>query len=108
LKAAESPEEELRLLYLDWCSTQVAKRFLELSHDEVWLRSYFAASHPSGAPVASGAASSSAVERIPEYLELVRKTALLLAEELNLPSFSEWKESYRKDPAAFRDEMLGR
>jgi hypothetical protein len=108
LKAAAFSEEELRLLYLDWCSTRVAKRFLELSHDEVWLRSHIATTQEGGegAPAEAGA-SELALERIPGYLELVRKTALVLARELELPSFAEWREEYRRDPAGFRPEILG-
>ena len=108
--ASGSSDDNLRLLYLDWCSAQVARRFLELSLDEVWLRSHFAAS----LPVASGEARIverppvTAVDRIPGYLELVRKTALLLAQEMDLPSFPEWKIQYQNDPDAFEAEILNR
>jgi hypothetical protein len=108
--ASGSSDDNLRLLYLDWCSAQVARRFLELSLDEVWLRSHFAASLPSGSgdprPIERG--SVTAVERIPGYLELVRKTALILAQEMDLPSFPEWKTQYLKDPDTFNVEILGR
>jgi hypothetical protein len=102
-------EEDLRLRYLDWCSTQVAKRFLELSHDEVWLRSHFAASLPARPETEASLSRGSpsiAVERIPGYLDLVRKTALLLARELDLPPFDDWKRSYLEDPDAFQKDML--
>ena len=107
-------DDSLRLLYLDWCSAQVARRFLELSLDEVWLRSHSAI--PPGIPsgrssaeaVASEVGSSLvAVERIPGYLEIVRRTALSLAEELNLPSFPEWKEEYLRSPERFEREIVG-
>ena len=78
--ASERTEEDLRGLYLDWCSTQVARRFLELSGDEIWLRSHSTSPPPS--PPAPASASLSAVSRIPDYLDIVRKTALALAEEL--------------------------
>lgn len=106
--APDSSEEQLRLLYLDWCSTQVAKRFLELSLDEVWLRSDFAAS----ALAASGDAPppdpplSLAVDRIPGYLDLVRRTALLLAQELELPEYMAWKRSYLEDPNRYSNDFL--
>lgn len=106
--ASGSSDDSLRLLYLDWCSTQVARRFLELSLDEVWLRSHSAipsAITPSGAPAEGG--SFIAVERIPGYLEVVRRTALSLAEELNLPSFAEWKEQYLRSPERFQREIVG-
>jgi hypothetical protein len=107
--AQDSSEDDLRLRYLDWCSTQVARRFLELSHDEVWLRSHFAASlppRPEAESSQSRGSPATAVERIPGYLDLVRKTALLLARELNLPAYDEWKDAYLEDPAAFSKDIL--
>jgi hypothetical protein len=102
-------EENLRLLYLDWCSTQVAKRFLELSHDEVWLRSNLAAARPldPSEPLPLQRGSVGPVDRIPGYLDLVRKTALHLAEEMHLPTFSEWKEVYMRDPEGVGRELMG-
>lgn len=102
--ASELSAEDLRGLYLDWCSTQVARRFLELSGDEVWLRSHSAVSQ-SPAP-SSPSPSQSAVSRIPDYLEIVRQTALSLAEDLSLPPFPEWRERYLADPAEFRPDIL--
>ena len=102
--ASELSEEDLRGLYLDWCSTQVARRFLELSGDEIWLRSHSAApATPSAVPPSP---SVGAVSRIPDYLEVVRKTALSLADDLALPSFPEWKERYLADPGQFRPDIL--
>ena len=102
--ASELSEEDLRGLYLDWCSTQVARRFLELSGDEVWLRSHSAApATPSASPPSP---SVGAVSRIPDYLEVVRKTALSLADDLNLPSFPDWKVRYLADPSEFRRDIL--
>jgi hypothetical protein len=103
-------EENLRLLYLDWCSTQVAKRFLELSHDEVWLRSHLASVRPEepAEPLAPQRDDPvGPVDRIPGYLDLVRKTALLLAEEMHLPTFVEWKDVYLRDPEGVGRELLG-
>ncbi|MDR0787371.1 MAG: hypothetical protein LBG44_05840 [Gemmatimonadota bacterium] len=82
------PENELRVLYLEWCSAQVARRFLELTHDEVWERS-------------RSAAQSDGEGGVPGYLELVRRTTLLLAREMNLPGFEQWKTGYTADPDAF-------
>ena len=104
--ASEPTEDELRRLYLDWCSTQVARRFLELSGDEIWLLSNQAVSQPAEAD--SPPPSLGALERIPDYLELVRKTALVLARELNLPGFSDWRERYLDDPAYFASDILRR
>jgi len=103
-------EESLRLLYLDWCSAQVARRFLELSVDEVWQRFDFAASREksgSGVSRISPPEGSAAIDRIPDYLDLVRKTAILLAEELDLPSFPVWREAYLLDSSPLKREVLG-
>lgn len=103
------PDEELRRRYLDWCSTQVARRFLELSLDDVWLRSNLAASLPSSdqTPTASNpAAFALAAEIIPGYLDLVRRTTLLLAEEMGLPDFEKWSREYAENPEKFEDDIL--
>ena len=107
--ASDASDDSLRLLYLDWCSTQVARRFLELTLDEVWLRSHFAASLPFASADAPSAERGSllAVERIPGYLDLVRKTALILAQEMNLPSFPDWKSAYLEDPKSYHTEIMG-
>jgi hypothetical protein len=107
---SEPSEETLRLLYLDWCSTQVARRFLELSLDEVWRRSHFAASLPTASAEGrhGDRGSADAVDRIPGYLDLVRRTALLLAQEMNLPPFPDWKQRYLADPSAFEGDLLGK
>lgn len=101
-------ETELELLYLDWCSTQVARRFLELSLDEVWLRSSLAEGVP--AEPLQGLSPDlppSVRDRIPGYLDLVRRTAVQLADEMQLPSYSEWKAIYAENPSAFQIERLG-
>src|SRR5262245_17208560 len=103
-------EGSLRLLYLDWCSTRVAKRFLELSVEEVWLKSSLADSLPPTAPdtATSDPISLRALDRIPDYLELVRKTALVLAREMDLPAFAQWKQEYLSNPKLFEAELLNR
>ncbi len=101
---AEPTDEDLRLVYLDWCSTQVAKRFLELSHDEVWLRSHFAETLPAGTSTEPHAPGRP--EPVPGYLELVRRTAVLLAQEMELPPFAEWKRRYEETPDAFRADLM--
>lgn len=101
-------DEELRRLYLDWCSTQVARRFLELSLDDVWFRSDLAANIPprSSAPEGEGDAPAFSAEQIPGYLDLVRRTALLLADEMNLPQFADWKQRFLEDPDSYRRDIL--
>lgn len=108
--ASELSDEELRRRYLDWCSTQVARRFLELSLDDVWLRSHVAAALPPEPQPSSfePAPSSLTADRIPGYLDLVRKTTLMLAQEMDLPGFEAWRQKYESDPSAFSSDILGR
>jgi hypothetical protein len=106
--ATDITEDELRVRYLDWCSTQVAKRFLELSLDDVWLRSNDAASAPPAGPSSDEFPHSfTPLDRIPDYLGLVRKTTLQLAREMDLPQFAEWREQYLADPTSFAGDILG-
>lgn len=106
-------DSELQTRYFDWCSTRIAQRFLQLSPDEVWVRARQAEqSDPPGgaaspAPSDPLPASPAALHASPEYLQLVRRTALVLARELELPDFAEWKERYLRDPAAFEPGLLG-
>jgi hypothetical protein len=106
--ASDLSEDDLRRRYLDWCSTRVAKRFIELSHDEVWLRSHFAATLAagSGGSLEPAPADFPPLDRIPNYLEVVRSTTLLVAREMNLPPFSEWRTAYLADPRPFDTEIL--
>ena len=107
MESSGQSDDDLRRLYLDWCSTQVAKRFLELSLDDVWLRSHLAASLPAPDDQHQDPSSSLlAVDRIPGYLDLVRRTSLLLAREMDLPLFPDWKEAYLKNPQEFADDIL--
>lgn len=106
MESSGQSDDELRRLYLDWCSTQVARRFLELSLDDVWLRSHLASSLPDASD-SDSSSSLLAVDRIPGYLDLVRRTTLLLAREMDLPQFAEWKESYLTDPRQYEDDILG-
>ena len=101
----ESPDIDLWLLYVDWSATQINKRLLELSVDELWAL----ANDPS-APDAADAppvpadllpAQSSTVE----LLQLVRKATLSIARELNLPTFAAWKQAYAADPSAFDPDI---
>lgn len=105
---SELPEDELRRRYLDWCSARVARRFLELTHEEVWLRSRMAESlrRPSDLP-RNSADSPSSSEDVPDFLDLVRRTAVLLASEMNLPTFEEWKEFGGGDRDGLDGEMPG-
>ena len=103
----ESAEIDLWLLYVDWSATQINKRLLELSVDELWA---LANGH---APDGSPDSATVPVDLLPsrgtsvELLQLVRKATLSIAQQLALPSFAAWKQAYREDPAAFDAEITG-
>ena len=105
----------LRSKYHDWCSARVADRFAELSPEEI----YQLAHGPTGGSEASpqamrGEADASASWDAdvfsfgePGYSELVRRVTEVLATSIGLPSFEEWSEGYRREPARYDQEMLG-
>lgn len=105
---SEESDEELRLRYLDWCSVKIVRRFFELTPDEVWQRAQQAdarSESPEDLPLAElplsplpGAEAG--------FLNVVRKTALILAQELHLPAFEAWKASYLADPEPYRRDLL--
>lgn len=98
---------DLWLRYVDWSATQINKRLLELSVDELWALAN--GQMPDGA----ADASSVPVELLPsrdssiDLLQLVRKATLSIARELDLPTFAVWKQAYADDPAAFEAEITG-
>ena len=74
----------------------VAHRFTQLSESEVWER----AERRREVAVPGASAPSS-------YFELVQVLTRDLYDELALPEFALWAESYRADPAPFDREILG-
>lgn len=105
---SEASEQDLRLRYLDWCSVQIVRRFFELSPDEVWQRANQADAQPlaSGDPLLPEAPASARGAAPPGFLSLVRKTTLILAQELRLPSFEAWRSAYLADPRPFQQDLL--
>ncbi|CAN5847683.1 hypothetical protein BH23GEM6_BH23GEM6_15270 [soil metagenome] len=94
----QATPDELWTRYVDWCSAQVAKRFLEMSPEQTWeLADRARALPPDLQGLTEGGAS---------YLELVRLVTLQLFSEMALPAYSEWLERYMVDPAANEDEMM--
>jgi hypothetical protein len=91
----EPAADVLWIRYLDWCSARVAHRFTQLSESEVWER----AERTREATAASTSSSS--------YFELVQVLTRDLYDELSLPEFALWAESYRADPVPFDREILG-
>jgi hypothetical protein len=84
---------------VDWCSAQVAARFLELSSEQIWELADRKRSARAGQETRDGSGSP--------YLELVRQVTLELFAELGLPDYHEWLARYRADPAPFEAEMIG-
>jgi hypothetical protein len=91
-----SGDAVLRAKYLDFCSARVAEALLSLSPDEMYLLAEEAARTTSPPPPASLG-----------FDDMVRLATERLADRLDLPSYEQFRESYRKDPSAFDREMLG-
>jgi len=118
----------LRAKYLDWCSAQVADRFLKLTPDEIYQLAHQARPGEGAAEVESGepvpveaganvteeGAQLRAVTEAPEpaapglsYRALVQRVTEVLTASMELPPFDRWVEAYRASPARFEAEMLG-
>jgi hypothetical protein len=102
-----SADHDLWLQYVDWSATQINKRLLELSLDELWALAN------DRSPVHAGDATAVPADLLPaqsspvELLQLVRKATLSIARELDLPPFSVWKQAYSSDPAPFQRDISG-
>jgi hypothetical protein len=94
----------LRAKYLDWCSAQVADHFLALSPDEIFELAQ-RASH--GEQLSGRSLSASEEDELASYRAVVARVTEVLASEMALPSFSEWLELYRSDPAAVEARLIG-
>jgi hypothetical protein len=95
----EPTSGELWTRYVDWCSAQVAARFLELSSEQIWdLANRTRAARAGQEPLNGGGSP---------YLELVRQVTLELFADLGLPDYHAWLVRYRADPAPYEAEMIG-
>lgn len=107
--------EVLRSKYHDWCSARVADRFAELSPEEIYQLAHgsgVGAEEPRARMRGLAEASASIdadVVSLEEtgYSDLVRRVTEALATTLELPTFEDWAESYRQEPARYDQEMLG-
>ena len=102
----------LRSKYHDWCSARVADRFVELSPEQIYELAHAGGGGGAGRSRGMSEASAStdagafSLEEA-GYSELVRRVTEALATGMELPSFEEWSESYRNDPARYDREMMG-
>jgi hypothetical protein len=92
----EPSEAILKAKYLDYCSARVAEVLLRLSPDETYLLAQDAARD-------AGRADADPLS----YDEMMRLATERLSSRLALPSFSEWAQAYREDPAAIERELIG-
>ncbi|HSJ31830.1 MAG TPA: hypothetical protein VK933_10370 [Longimicrobiales bacterium] len=100
-------ERVLRAKYLDWCSAQVADHFLALSPDEIFELAE--RSSRDDAPAAERPASPVPPEGddLSSYRGVVERVTEVLTQQLELPSFAEWLELYRRNPSAVEARLLG-
>lgn len=96
----------LRAKYLDWCSAQIADRFLSLSPDEIFELAE-RASQGTGLHPGPALSTSLADGDLSSYRAVVEQVTEVLARELELPSLVEWQKMYESDPAAIDEQLLG-
>lgn len=123
---AVDPADEriLRAKYLDWCSAQVADRFLKLSPDAIYQLAHqvgagaavdaASGTRAAGAPVTGEEAQLRAGNEAPEpsapglsYRDLVERVTEALTASMELPPFDRWVDAYLASPERFEAEMLG-
>jgi hypothetical protein len=97
-------EHELWLRYVDWSATQINRRLLELSLDELWARANSQGSESEAVGVPADLLPS---RDSPEYLQLVRRATLSIGHELALPAFVEWRDAYLASPSDYDRDLTG-
>jgi hypothetical protein len=97
----------LRAKYLDWCSAQVADHFLALSPAEIFEIAERAARDSDVSRRSSSWVSEEVAQEVPSYRKLVERVTEVLWRQLELPSFEEWEEQYRRNPEAIEERLLG-
>jgi hypothetical protein len=95
----------MRAKYLDWCSAQVADHFLALSPDEIFELAERADREDDASSSRSLSASEAA--DLTSYRAMVERVTGVLARQIDLPTFDEWLELYRQNPAAVEARLLG-
>lgn len=126
----------LRAKYYDWCSAKVADRFLQLSPDEIYELAQLAREETmvavpdarwpplftdagNAAPRPAAAEShqetarhtwvppDAATTEATSYRGLVARVSEVLAQQLALPPFDEWRDAYLESPELFEPDLLG-
>ena len=103
---SQADDQVLWLQYVDWSATQINRRLLELTADQLWD---IAHAEP-GRLVPGSSEIPPALLPPPDsppYLELVRSATLSIAKDLHLPAFPAWKEAYLLDPEPFLRDISG-
>ncbi len=91
---SDMEERVLRAKYLDYCSSQIAGHLVLLSPDEIYL-------------LAQEAHRLGGQKSEPSYEEMVRLTTEGVAQRLALPTFQQWADEYKRDPARYDEQLLG-
>jgi hypothetical protein len=122
LEPDSGDDQILRAKYLDWCSARIAERFLKLTPEEIYQLAHRASqggnSSPerrtslSASPDAPGSTANPAFLQVPaeeadSFQRIVEVVTQVLTTQLDLPSFDDWRASYKAAPEQYEDEMLG-
>jgi hypothetical protein len=115
-------DQILRAKYLDWCSARIAERFLKLTPEEIYQLAHRASQggnslperRPSetSSPDTPDAAASPAFLQVPtdeldSFQRIVEAVTQVLTTQLQLPSFEDWRASYKAAPDQYEEELLG-
>ncbi len=93
-EARDRAERVLRAKYLDYCSSQIAGHLVLLSPDEIYV-------------LAQEAHRVGGQKSEPSYEQMVRLATEGVAHRLSLPTFEQWADEYKRDPARYDDQLLG-
>jgi hypothetical protein len=96
-----------RAKYLDWCSAQVADHFLALSPDEIFELAQRASQGDAAGQARRRSASPEEADELSSYRAVVARVTEVLTQQLDLPTFDEWSELYRRNPEAVEARLLG-
>ena len=90
----DNAERVRRAKYLDYCSSQIAGHLVLLSPDEIYV-------------LAQEAHRVGGRKSEPSYEQMVRLATEGVAQRLTLPTFEQWADEYKRDPARYDEQLLG-